>query len=511
MNTGPINDGDSFWHLSTGKWIWENKTLPDSDPFSYTVGETNALSGDSGRIRFILKQNWLGQVILYGVWTLGGNTGIVLFRALIYSAILLFMFIWMRKDSKGLFPILILVLTGYLLNNFPSERPQLFTFMFVPLALYLVDGLIVRERTPVNIKFLLLPFLMALWANLHGGYLLGIVLILIYASGHILKCILRKVSPRWPELAMLLISIVVSYFNPVRFNALLEFTRADPYGGDVYEHISPLSAAMLFGDYYPVYWAFLLIVGLLLIRSFKHAPLERLLAMISLVGLSMLGLRYMPFIFFAAPLLAASFKEDEPGGVKVVIFSMALILLFATADWKRAFIFKPARIFPEGAVAFIETNKPAPNMFNYYTHGGYLAWRLPSYKVFIDGRRLMPALDGVYESVIWGRNSTQMLYAYGINTVIIPGMSYISGNVFPLAEILLMDPEWELVYADDVVLMYLKNVPLNRKIIERHRLGNEKLYEHIVNLSGWLIPANPEKKAFSLARANALLKLKKHK
>jgi len=53
----PITDPDFFWHISTGRWILENKALPSEDPFSYT---TPRLLSD--REFFILRSYWLSQV-----------------------------------------------------------------------------------------------------------------------------------------------------------------------------------------------------------------------------------------------------------------------------------------------------------------------------------------------------------------------------------------------------------------------------------------------------------------
>jgi len=41
----PVGLGDMYWHLNTGRWIWEHGALPDSDPFTYTTQVNNPDSG----------------------------------------------------------------------------------------------------------------------------------------------------------------------------------------------------------------------------------------------------------------------------------------------------------------------------------------------------------------------------------------------------------------------------------------------------------------------------------
>jgi hypothetical protein len=55
----PVEEYDFFWHLASGRWIWENGGLPTQDPFSYTQGEPDM------RDTFILRGYWLAQLIYY--------------------------------------------------------------------------------------------------------------------------------------------------------------------------------------------------------------------------------------------------------------------------------------------------------------------------------------------------------------------------------------------------------------------------------------------------------------
>ena len=67
----PLYDPDFYWHLKAGQWIWENASLPYSDPFGIPP-----LPEPSGRTDFILTSYWLIQLIMYAFYLLFGMSGI---------------------------------------------------------------------------------------------------------------------------------------------------------------------------------------------------------------------------------------------------------------------------------------------------------------------------------------------------------------------------------------------------------------------------------------------------
>ena len=71
----PLYDPDFYWHLKTGQWIWQHKSLPATDPFTIPP-----LPPPSPRTEFILSSYWLSQLILYVFYSLGGMSGIIALR-----------------------------------------------------------------------------------------------------------------------------------------------------------------------------------------------------------------------------------------------------------------------------------------------------------------------------------------------------------------------------------------------------------------------------------------------
>ena len=134
-----ISDPDFFWHIKTGEWIWQERALPSVDPFAYT-----SPGHHTTREFFILTSFWLSQVTYHLFYLAGGTSGIALLRFLIVG-ILLFTF-WKRKHGDNIIYLgLIMIFLTFFLKLYPVERPQVFSFLFFAILLYLLET-ITREK-----------------------------------------------------------------------------------------------------------------------------------------------------------------------------------------------------------------------------------------------------------------------------------------------------------------------------------------------------------------------------
>lgn len=147
--------------------------------------------------------------------------------------------------------------------------------------------------------------------------------------------------------------------------------------------------------------------------------------------------------------------------------------------------------YPEGVARFLKDIKIAGNMFNPYDWGGYLIWALyPDYKVFVDGRGLdeKVVLDGVkiVQAYQGNANAEQLpewkalLNAYEIKFIITYSVNSFSGQLVPLIYAVLTDPEWNLIYMDDISLIFLKDSPENKDILQRHGMPKEWLWHEVI-------------------------------
>jgi tetratricopeptide (TPR) repeat protein len=502
--TGPVIDGDCFWHLATGRWIAEHGKLPGSDPLSFTVTDHNQFRPESGRVSFLLKQYWLGQLALFGTWQAAGSAGMVLLRAITYTCILAFLYLWMLRHRKGLFPLLLTALAGLLLREIPNERPQLFTFVFMPLVLFLLERGAIRDRLR-NPALLLLPLVTVIWANTHGAYILGVVLIALNLACCVITSFLRRQTPDYPYMVVSVVAMAVTLLNPSGAMAWREFFQTLPvYAASVYENLSPFYVAIRLHDWHPAYWAYLLICMTTIATAWRRMALVHLVMLTMLSLLSLTGLRYLIFPLLAAPLLVRYLPEIGWDLRKLLAVTAALAV-WVGCSWDRDILsFGTAPRFPAKAADFIRQESPAPQIFNYYDWGGYLAWSIPGMKTFIDGRGLVEEISLLEDRTMNGIEWRQTMDRYGINTVVVPGMSETPGSVYPLAEALAEAADWQLVFSDDTALVFVRELEANRKVIAGHLLDRRLLQAHLVKSAERLISRSPDREEYWQTKANAL-------
>ena len=169
-----------------------------------------------------------------------------------------------------------------------------------------------------------------------------------------------------------------------------------------------------------------------------------------------------------------------------IILTILFIVVINNSDLFKSGI--RSNNYPEGAAKFLKSNKIPGNMFNPYVWGGYLIWELyPDYKVFVDGRGLIGEVFFQEVKILQanpkkfeGRPEWQdMLNAYNINFILTFSVDNFSGRLVPLVYALLNDPEWRLIYMDNISLIFLRDAPENKELIERFGLPKEWLWNEV--------------------------------
>jgi len=151
---------DTYWHLRVGDWILSEGSLPKLDPFSLTrLGSEWIYPG------------WLAQIALIAVYQLLGYPGLNLMTAL--TVAVAFGFIWLTMHGRPLLRAFVLLLAATASAVYWSARPHIFTFLFTAGTLWALD----RFRRKGSRTIWLLPVLTAVWANVHGGFVIPILLI----------------------------------------------------------------------------------------------------------------------------------------------------------------------------------------------------------------------------------------------------------------------------------------------------------------------------------------------
>ncbi|MGH2524631.1 MAG: hypothetical protein ACRDH2_19160, partial [Anaerolineales bacterium] len=168
-------DTDTWWHLRAGQWISEHHAVPMADPFSHT--RANAAWQYPG---------WLAEVVMAALFLNFGFAGLNLFTAVFVT--LAFVFVYLSCEGPPLLRAFVLVLAGASSAIFWSARPQIASFALASAFAYI---LWLYRRRGVNRLWLLVP-LMVLWANVHGGFAIGFILIGLTAMGQLVSFIWNR-------------------------------------------------------------------------------------------------------------------------------------------------------------------------------------------------------------------------------------------------------------------------------------------------------------------------------
>jgi len=525
LSTNPVIEGDVFWHVKTGEWIVKHLSIPDSDIFTYTSAQPVHDSPGRDWYYVVLKQYWLSQPVFYFVYKLFGIAGIALFRALIITSILYILYAWMKRHGVG-FGVLssFLFLIGIQMR-YQGDRPHYFSFLFFALTLILIEDLVdgfsaktaeragcaaSRERASgfaCPVPPLLLPLLMTLWANMHGGYVMGSALIAVYVAGDLIKRVvngLKRITPvsdlpvRFHIIC--LTSIAATFVNPLTYRVYARvFSMVkDVKTNDVLlDYISPVTAFLTRGDYKPAYWILIILTFVIICIRARKMRISRVLALSIFAGESLLMQRNIAFFVLLMPLVAVEVNGLAGKRLKNALFPAAACLaalcslLYVQFAGKGVMNFSLEKIYPVNAVEFIKETRPEGNLFNFVDWGGYLILYMPEYPVFCDGRRISTDIESVQYSVLSGSNEMiagkplwrAYLDAYKVDIVLVPAVTPIFHEFVPLVKELYRDKDFALVYSDSLSLVYLRK-SRNEGIIERFDLPKRLSLVRAVNILG---------------------------
>src|SRR6266511_3707849 len=178
----PITDPDFWWHLKTGQYIFETRSIPHTDIFS--------------SLRFgseWITHEWLSEVFMYSVFRKAGYGGLIVVFSLVITAA--FWIAYQRCRHLAGHPYvagLALLLGAAATLPVWGVRPQMFSLLFASIFISFLDRYLRREEMP-SIWWLL--SLMILWVNMHAGFALGLGLVFLTIAGLLLDWfLLRNVS-----------------------------------------------------------------------------------------------------------------------------------------------------------------------------------------------------------------------------------------------------------------------------------------------------------------------------
>jgi hypothetical protein len=444
-------DIDFWWHLRTGQLIAESGQVPRADPFSFTAAG-----------RPWVAHEWLWELGVFRLYQLGGYRAAVLLSGLIVTLAYAVLYRLLRHlGANEIAAAAIVLWAAFLGLPHLGARPREFTFLFFA---FFLDRLY-RHCMGESARLWLLPLIMPLWANLHGGFVFGLGLLGLFALSETVAWLAgRGPAPRqlWAVTVLAILATGVHPLGPRVLLYPLDYYRGseNPSFQSVTEFASP-------NFHEPLNLVFAAgLVALLLLPAAKvpGSAIDALLvavfalqALVSVRQVALCALVFSPVLVRRAVGRFGFVRELAPIRLPRLVSQLNVALLaafllgalaFATQQPGLQLGMKPHTAdLPVAGARFIQEHHLPDPVFNFQPWGGYLIheW-YPERRVFIDGRMDMYGkaivddyLNAAAAKPQWG----EIFDRWGIQTVLLPKDS-------PLAAVLRADPHWQRLFAGDI-------------------------------------------------------------
>jgi hypothetical protein len=349
-------DPDFGWHLQAGKYIL-NKGIPTYDVFTFTA--TN--------FKWI-NHEWLNDVLIYTIFNSGGYIVTAMFFTSIWTFGLL-----IAKRTNIKFALLLATVS---VLPFAGIRPVAWTVFFIAI----LERIITTKKK--RLQFIL-PALFLLWANLHGSFVLGLLILLLYQ-------IFSAYKLRW---YILLFSFLAVFVNPYGIYVFEEIIRT---GADSQLRFKITEWMPVLLPYVSVSYV---VITVALVLAFKKRAWKSIFSIPSLTLLMTISsIRHLPVFVATSVRYLEHYQTVSINKLKTIkptkeinrviwtsLSVLWLIVIVSSVVSVRGAIYQPEK-YPTKAVAYLKENSCKGNIFNSYNYGGYLIWQLPDVKVYIDGR-----------------------------------------------------------------------------------------------------------------------------
>lgn len=445
-------DTDLGWHLRYGEHILKTGSVMRANELTY----------------FLQGYRWAHSYSLYQLLTAliyktGGLAGLaVSFVLLMLATFWVFTRTNPRLKVLNVAAFLLIALSGWHTFNL-GWRAQIFTFSGLVLTFTLL-----KKSAKKPAYLFLFPPLFALWANLHGGFVLG----LLALSFFLLQETVKKKKVHSPLFLVLLASILAPLLNPFGAQIYSEILRQlqTPLGTLIAEWVAPKPALAL---------SMLVAALFLLVLSAKVKNRNKIfwyLVVSAFLALAVQAKRHVPLFSLSLALATLDFFKKEAKAAEKKIAGPAAFLAFLAlgiflyfhnlpktfsliSDWK-TYCSGGLLPYPCRAVDYLRKNPPqGKNVFAAYEWGGFLAWQLPEYKYFVDGRMpAWPTPEGkspytIYLEIIQARPGyEERLKRYGTDWLLIG-----EGTFLDLALQGKDTTSWKEVFRSQTAVVYTRN------------------------------------------------------
>jgi hypothetical protein len=439
-------DPDTMWQITVGQWIIDHRAVPQTDVYSFTM-----------RGQPWISTQWLAQVAYAKAYAISGWSGPVVLAASAIAATFALLAKFLSRHLSQSTALVFIAAALALTVPHLLARPHV---LAMPIMVLWAGELIAAADRRGAPSFRLLP-LMALWANLHGGFVFGLVLIAPLALDAVLNAEVKSrksLALRWAAFAIA--ALIAGCCTPYGWNSLLASQKILALGGAL-----PLIMEWRpadFGSVGPFEVCLLFAIGLALWRGVTLPPL-RIVLLLGLLHMALAQARAAEILALLAPLLLAAPLARQLEGAEtanaaapplrgMLVAGVVIALVAGTFVYASVHRFEPhSRGSPVAAVAALKKLNLA-RVFNDYDFGGYLIAN--GVAPFIDGRTELygekffvdhNAASGLMEP----ENLFRLLEQYKIEATLMRTQS---------AATKLLDhlDGWQKIYADDIATIHLR-------------------------------------------------------
>ncbi len=435
-----LNDGDTWSHVATGDWILQHGAAPRTDPFSYSFAGAPWTAHE-----------WLSEILFALAYRIAGWSGVMLLTSAAAGLATFVMAHRTARDLTGVALIAVTALAAGLLAPGLLARPHV---LALPVLALWGAGLMEARKGGRAPSLALIP-LMTLWANLHGGFALGLALIAPFA----IEAVVASASEHRPSLlkswgVFALASLGAALLTPFGVDGLLfpfklvgvaHLADIGEWRPESFAHPGPMEIAML------------ALLALALTRPFRMSLTPAAL-LVGLVHLSLQHSRHETLLAILAPMLlaepiACALDAPTPAAPPArwpLLAAVTLALGLAGARLALPVARGDGPNAPMTALQAVPKALRKRPVLNAYGFGGYLIWE--KVRPFIDGRADMYGDDflGLYERIDAGDPEAleATLKRYDVAwTLFAPGQ--------PVAALMDREPGWRRLYADKFAVVHV--------------------------------------------------------
>jgi hypothetical protein len=295
------------------------------------------------------------------------------------------------------------------------------------------------EHVWVKYRFLA-PAFFFIWANLHGSFVMGLfAFVLVLGTRFIVKKRVDVVN-----FAILLISILAATANPYKTQIWRE----------VWSSVSDNRLRWVISEWMPgiimLHFPMAVFVALSLVFVYKkriyYSP-EEIIVYFAFLFLGLTSKRHLPlWAIVSLPITEKGIslfyrdvskikygkKRFKTAYRATFVFVTVAVMAQMIFDYYQASKLNETHFYPKNAVSYLRENPTEGQIFSDYGWGGYLIWKFPEKKVFIDGRmpswRWIPPSESEsksafddYNNILKGKEDYKKYFEkYSIRTVLLP-------------------------------------------------------------------------------------------